>query len=267
MATRPAPPPAARPRGTRSPLAPLALLLAAAALLPAPAEAGARPRKVPGVRGALLLDGQRTEVRWIDGDTFKVDSGPLRGFSTRLDGYNTLEAYGPVHRVGEADPARLWALALAAAPLLARTEWRCRTMGRRDGYGRALVACPDAAAALVRAGHAMVFAMDGPADAALLAAQREAQAARAGLWAGGVPPELISSLHSAGEKGLGAKGPYDRVVDTRTGVARPRPHRRTYATCEEVCLGEGAHRSCMVYVPFERRYKDRPACLGPKPEE
>lgn len=243
----------------------LPVLLAAALLAAAPAAAGARGRSPRGAPATLTLDGQETRVRWVDGDTFLVDSGPLRGFSTRVVGYNTLETYGPVHRIGAASPERLWAVAREAAPLLARGAWRCQTLGERDGYGRALVACPDAAAALVRAGLAMVFALDGPADPALLSAQREAQSARAGLWAGGVPPLVPTSVHAEGERGLGAKGAYDRVVDTRTGRAAPRPHRRRYATCEEVCLGEGAQRACMVYVPYERRHRDRPACLGPAP--
>jgi len=271
MSSRPAHPAASAPRAAPAApsrlarLARLAWLAGAAALLLAPGwgEAAERAHRGHGELGTVLLDGQRTQVRWVDGDTFKVDSGPLQGFSTRLSGYNTLETFGPVHRIGAASPQALWALAKAAAPLLARTEWRCSTLGQRDGYGRALVACPEAAAMLVRAGQAMVFAVEGPADPALLAAQREAQAARAGLWAGGVPPELLSSLHAAGEKGLGAKGAYDRVVDTRTGKATARPHRRAYATCQEVCLDAGPLPSCMTYVPYERRYHDRPACLAP----
>jgi endonuclease YncB( thermonuclease family) len=240
-------------------------LLAAATLAAAPAEA--RARRPHGLPARLLLDGQPTQVRWIDGDTFKVESGPLAAFSARLSGYNTLETYGPVHRIGSASPEALLEVARAAAPLLAAREWRCTALGRRDGYGRALVSCPDAAVALLRAGLAMVFAMDEPADPALLAAQREAQAARAGLWAGGVPAELVTSLHSAGEPGLGARGPYDRVVDSRTGLATARPHRRRYRPCQEVCLGAAPLDACMVYVPFERRYRDRPACLGPAPGE
>lgn len=243
----------------------LAALAALAALAPATASA-ARPRRSHGHPGTVILDGQPTRVRWTDGDTFQVDSGPLKGFSSRLAGYNTLETYGPVHRVGEAGPEALWQVARAAAPLLAREAWRCATLGQRDGYGRALVTCPDAAAALLRAGMAMVFAMDGRADPALLAAQREAQAARRGLWAGGVPPLVLTSVHAEGEKGLGPKGAYDRVVDTATGQATARPHHRRYLPCQEVCLGEGAGRTCMTYVPFERRYRDRPACLGPVPE-
>lgn len=254
-----------RPARPAARLATLALAAGVALAHPAPAAARGKGRAAPGVPSTVLLDDQPTRVRWTDGDSFQVDSGPLRGFSARLTGYNTLEAYGPVHRIGTASPQALWAVALAAAPLLAAREWRCVTTGRRDGYGRALVSCPEAAEALVRTGHAMAFALEGPAEPTLLAAQREAQAARAGLWAGGVPPEIVTSLHAAGERGLGRKGPYDRVVDTRTGVAAARPHRRAYAACQEVCVGAGPVRSCMIYVPFERRYRDRPACLGPRP--
>jgi len=259
MTSRPA-----RPAG-RAALAAVAALAAALLLAPWPAAAAPKPRRARGIPATLTLDGQPTQVRWIDGDTFQVDSGPLRGFSTRLAGYNTLETFGPVHRIGEAGPEVLHRVALAAAPRLAAGRWTCATLGRRDGYGRALVSCPDAAAALVRAGLAMVFALDGPADPALLAAQREAQAARAGMWAGGVPPLVLTSVHAEGEAGLGAKGAYDRVVDARTGQAAARPHRRRYQPCEEVCVGEPPLRSCLTYVPFARRYRDRPACLGPAP--
>lgn len=254
-----------RPRGPAPAPVLGAVLLAAAALAAAPAEA--RARRPRGLPATLRLDGQQTEVRWIDGDTFEVASGPLAGRSARLSGCNTLETYGPVHRIGAATPESLLEVARAAAPLLAARPWRCATLGRRDGYGRALVDCPEAAAALLRAGLAMVFAVDGPADPALLADQRSAQAARAGMWAGGVPAVIVASLHSEGEQGLGAKGPYDRVVDTRTGLATARPHRRRYRPCQEVCLGEAPLDACMVYVPFERRHRNRPACLEPPPGE
>lgn len=248
-----------------APLAALAALAAVLQVAPWPTAAAQKTRRVRGIPATLTLDGQPTQVRWIDGDTFQVDSGPLRGFSTRLAGYNTLETFGPVHRIGEAGPEALLPVARAAAPRLAEGRWTCATLGRRDGYGRALVSCPDAAAALVREGLAMVFAVDGPAEPALLAAQREAQAARAGMWAGGAPPLVLTSVHAEGEAGLGSKGAYDRVVDTRTGQAAARPHRRRYQACEEVCVGDAPLRSCMVYVPFARRYRDRPACLGPAP--
>jgi hypothetical protein len=81
------------------------------------------------------------------------------------------------------------------------------------------------------------------------------------MWAGGAPRLVPTSLHSAAEPDLGPRGAYDRVADTRSGASEVRPHARTYRTCEEVCLGEGSEVACLVYVPFERRYRDRPDCL------
>lgn len=211
--------------------------------------------------GELILSGQRIPVRWTDGDTFRIGGGRFAGRAARLVGVNALETFGPVHRFGGMDARALLAIAKATAPLAAARAWRCATEGAPDAYGRLLVECPDAAEALVRAGHAMVFAVGRPPDPALVEAQRAAQAARAGMWAGGVPPLTPTSLHSAGEPGLGPRGAYDRIADTRTGIAAAVRHARTYATCEERCLGEGAQRACMVYVPFERRYRQRPACL------
>ena len=239
----------------------LAPALLAGLLAAAPLPATSAPRR-HGAPGRVLLDGQLTEVRWTDGDSFKVDSGPLKGFGTRLFGYNTLETFGPVHRIAGLGPVPLERIAASSAALLAGTTWKCQTEGKRDGYGRALVACPAAAATLVRGGHAMVYAVDTRPDPALLALQREAQAARRGLWAGGVPPWIITSLHSTGEKKLKGKSPYDRLCDTRTGLTRLREHRSTYQTCQEVCVGEGPLISCMIYVPFERRYNNRPGCLA-----
>jgi endonuclease YncB( thermonuclease family) len=237
------------------------LLIAVLGVAPLAALAGGKHH---GVSGLVLLDGQPTEVRWTDGDSFGVESGPLKGFGARLQGYNTLEPYGPVHRIAGMEPVELERLANSSAALLAGSVWTCATEGKRDGYGRALVACPGAAAAVVRAGHAMVYAVDSRPDPALLALQREAQAAGRGMWARGVPPEIITSLHSAAERDSKGKEPYDRLVDTRTGITRQRRHRVHYRTCQEVCVGDGPARSCLVYVPFERRYRDRPDCLGPK---
>jgi endonuclease YncB( thermonuclease family) len=211
------------------------------------------------VLSAVLIDGQRAAVRWTDGDSFHVDSGPLRGRSVRLADVNALEAYGPVHRIGTLSPSALFELARASAGVAASGQWSCSSLGRRDVYGRTLVRCPEAAAALVRSGHAMVFAVEGRADEALLELQREAQAAGRGLWAGGVPPRLLSSLHSVGERGVDQRGAYDRHVDTATGAARPVRHRRTYALCQEVCL-EGPLASCLRYVPVRQRYRRWPPC-------
>lgn len=235
------------------------VLALAACAVSRPAEArrgGAR-----GERGFVVLEGERVPVRWTDGDSFRIQAGRFAGRAARLRGVNALETFGPVHRVGGAAPDRLLALARETPRLAASREWRCDSDGRSDGYRRLLVDCPGASEALVGAGHAMVFAVDAPAGAALLEVQRRAQDARAGMWAGGVPPRVPTSLHSADERALGPRGAYDRIVDTRTGVAEVRPHRRRYATCEEVCVGEGAARACLTYVPFERRYRDRPSCL------
>jgi endonuclease YncB( thermonuclease family) len=241
------------------PAAAVVLSLAVAAAL-APGGAGARPRPSPG-RGELVLDGAPVPVRWIDGDTFEIEGGPLRGRHTRLEGVNALETFGPVHRWGGWTRAELLELARSSAALAASGRWACASRGDEDRYGRILVACPDAARRLVGAGHALVFAVDGPPDASLLAAQRAAQAEGAGMWAKGIAPEIPTGLHSAGERGLGPRGAYDRIADTRSGVATARPHARAYAICEEVCAGPEGARACMTYVPFERRYRGRPGCL------
>lgn len=244
---------------------PRAAVLAAVLLLSAaPGPAHARRLRAsgsgPDTRGAVVLAGERVPVRWTDGDTFRIEAGRFEGRSARLAGVNALETFGPVHRLGGMGPAELLALARATAPLAASRAWTCEA-GGSDRYGRLLVACPEAAEALVRAGHAMVFAIGAPADARLLAAQRAAQEARAGMWARGAPPLVPTSVHSADEAGLGRQGAYVRVVDTATGAAEVRPHARVYAPCEEFCLGDGADRACLTYVPYERWYRNRPACL------
>jgi micrococcal nuclease len=235
----------------------VAFAVAAAAVAMAPSPARARGAG----RGAVVLDGERVPVRWTDGDTFRILGGRFAGRAARLSGVNALETHGPVHRWAGVSPWALLAVAKAAGPLAASEIRRCEEERRADAYGRLLVSCPDVAEALVDAGYAMVFAVDAPADERLLAAQRRAQAARLGMWKGGTPPLVPSSVHSADEPGLGPRGAYDRIVDTRTGAAVAHPHGRTYRTCEEVCVGEGRARACMLYVPFERRYRNRPGCL------
>lgn len=240
---------------------------AAGGAAPAAAQAPAMVRR--GAYGAmsgavLIIDGERTRVRWSDGDSFKMQDGPLRGRAARLVGVNALETFGPVHRLGAASPEELLVIARGTAALAAAREWRCTANGGADGYGRLLVSCPDAAEALVRAGHAMAFAVGAKADARLVAAQREAQQARAGMWAKGAPPLVPTSLHSADEPSMAKRGAYDRIADTRTGVTSVVRHERVYATCEEVCVGDGEARACMIYVPFERRYRGKPACIAGK---
>ena len=247
---------------------PRALLVLATLLLlalPPAAEARRGRAHAQSTTARILLAGAWAEVRWTDGDTFRVLSGPHAGRAARLVGVNALESYGPVHRWGGLPGTFYLSIAKKSAAVAAAASVRCGTDGRPDGYGRLLVACPEVAEALVRAGHAMVFAVDGPPDPRLVALQRDAQQQGTGMWAGGAPPLVPTSLHSADEPDLGARGAYDRVADTRTGVTAVRPHRRVYRPCEEVCVGEGAERACMTYVPFARRYRDRPACLRGRP--
>lgn len=232
----------------------LALVLATA---PAGAAAGT---EAPRARATLVLDGERVEVSWSDGDSFRVSRGPQKGVRARLVGVNTLETFGPVQFWGGWDRHDLLAFARTSKSIPVRESWECARSGRRDQYGRELVRCPELERELVRLGHAMVFAVDGAADPALLAVQRDAQGRKAGMWAKGVPPQIVSTAHSAAE-GRG----YDRLVDTRTGAATVRSHHTVYGVCEEVCVGSGAERACFVYVPYERRHKNRPPCLA-KPQ-
>jgi hypothetical protein len=50
--------------------------------------------------GTIVLNGEKVQVNWTDGDSFKIKEGKFKGAGTRLQGFNTLEAYGPVHRWG-----------------------------------------------------------------------------------------------------------------------------------------------------------------------
>lgn len=227
----------------------------------------ARPRH--DAYGVVRLDGVETKVRWTDGDSFNVREGAHRGHGTRLLGYNTLEAFGPVHVWGEWKPEELFELAAGAAGVAAAQVWSCSTDGQRDGYRRLLVSCPELALEMVRRGYGLAYAVDKePASPKLLEAQREAQVSRRGIWKKGVVKGVVTSVHSRDERASDAgtevgteAETYNRVVDTRTGQAMKRPHHRAYRTCELVCEETEGERSCMVYVPFERRYRNKPACL------
>lgn len=243
-------------------LAPISLV-AALLLFPPAAEARrsrGHARREP-TRARILLGGAWAQVRWTDGDTFRVLDGPQAGRRARLQGVNTLESFGPVHRIGSAGGRALLAVAKESAAVAAAASIRCEVLGREDRYRRMLVSCPEVAEALVRSGHGMVFAVDADPERRLVQLQHDAQQARVGIWAGGAPPLVPTSLHSADERDLGPKGAYDRIADTRSGRAEVRPHARVYRPCDEICVGEGAERACMTYVPYERWYRDRPACL------
>ena len=211
----------------------------------------------------LILNGEKTDVVWTDGDSFKIKTGPFKGHGTRLQRYNTLEAFGPVHSWGTWTPRELYEIAKASSGVAASQEWACTTDGKLDGYQRLLIDCPGAAKELIRTGHAMVYAVEGgKPDPELLAVQKEAMAKKVGMWAKGVVKGIISSLHSLGEDGPDPEGEsYNRIVDTRTGEALAHKHKDVYETCQTVCEKVDGDQSCMVYVPFKRRYGGKPDCL------
>src|SRR5512132_239146 len=128
------------------------VLALVAVVLAAPSRADAR-RRVPATPSTVVVDGEVGHVRWIDGDTFRWVDGARAGTSARLEGYNTLESYGPVHRWGGWRREELLAIARDATRMAGAATWRCTTRGRLDRYRRLLVACPDLARTLVGSGH------------------------------------------------------------------------------------------------------------------
>lgn len=212
--------------------------------------------------GTITLNGHPTDVRWSDGDSFNIKSGPYSGLSSRLVGYNTLEAYGPVHRWGDWTAKELYDIAKKSSAVAAMEEWECTTDGKKEGYGRLLVTCPKLNEHMVREGVATAYAVENTKpQEGLLEIQAQAMKAGAGMWAKGTVNGIITSLHSIDEERGSSGKAYNRIVDTRTGSADKRGHERRYNTCEEVCEDIDGTKSCMVYVPFENRYKNKPDCL------
>jgi endonuclease YncB( thermonuclease family) len=250
-------------------LGPSSVALGADVVAPRKARRPGLQAKATKGHGVVSLNGVPTLVHWSDGDSFTVKSGAYAGRGTRLVGFNTLEKYGPVHWWGDWTPEALYQLARDAGPFAAAGAWNCTTDGRADGYGRLLVLCPDLAVEMVRQGYAMAYAVDGGAPVeGTLAAQAEAMAQRRGIWAKGRVHGVVTSVHSLGEDGSRDAQAYNRVLDTRTGVAHKRAHAKTYATCEWVCEVTDGETSCMRYVPFANRYRHRPWCLkAPPPGE
>ncbi len=246
----------------------LLVLASLSALADGASRRSGRSRKPPkehhDALGAIVLNGTRVQVRWTDGDSFSFKEGEHKGLGTRLVGYNTLEAYGPVHQWGAWTAQELFTLAKASSTVAAAQEWECTSDGKVDGYKRLLVRCPKLAVEMARAGHGLAYAVDGEKpDPEVVAAQAEAIKARRGMWEKGTTNGVITSLHAVGEEGAESPEAYNRVVDTRTGQALKRKHAQRYATCENVCLDTDGQKSCMVYVPFKHRYRGQPDCLLP----
>lgn len=149
----------------------------------------------------------RGAVRVIDADTFDVGGTRVRLFGVDAPeaGQTCTDAAGGAFACGE------------AATALARARWEGREAScdprDRDPYGRVVAVCrvagEDAGAALVRRGYAQAY-LEFSADYA--DAQAEAQAARAGLWAGRFDPPWdwragrVAEAEAAPAAGCAVKG-------------------------------------------------------------
>lgn len=186
-------------------------------------------------RTRVVLNGVATPVVFNDGDSFRVLGGPMTGAKARLAGFNTLESHGPVHSWGTWTAKELYVIAKMATYFARDNVWECTTDGKTDGYGRMLVLCPGLAKEQIRRGfaHAMTVS-DDPSSAELLAVQREAIAARRGIWAHGVPEYVLTSLHSI-EEDVEDDGVYNRLVSTADGHSVKWTHETKYDECQRVC--------------------------------
>lgn len=204
----------------------------------------------------VILDGVELKANWDDGDTFSAKH-PETGekIKARLNGYNTLESYGPVHVWGDWTASELYGIAKAAGELAKTKTWTCTDTKKGGGYGRLLVDCPDLRKEMLESGMAHVFAIENPAPSEDLAAMRIGMDSNKGMWEKGVPRYLVTSLHSQDEKP--DKEVYNRVCDLDVGQCAPQTHNQTYGICEKVCVED----SCMIYVPFPRRYRNKAECL------
>lgn len=183
----------------------------------------------------VFIDGVPTPVYFMDGDSFKVLTGPLAGRNARLAGFNTLESYGPVHKWGGFHAKELYTNAKLATYNARKGIWHCFDKHEEDVYGRILLWCPDLAVDQVRRGlaHAMSATPD-PAEPILLLAQADAIKHRRGMWAHGVPQYVLTSLHSINEPG--SKGyAYNRLVSTVDGHSAKWKHKEAYGECQWVC--------------------------------
>ncbi|MEM9487530.1 MAG: thermonuclease family protein [Myxococcota bacterium] len=183
----------------------------------------------------VIVNGKPVPVFFNDGDSFRVVSGAKKGVRARLAGFNTLETHGPVHQWGSWHAKELYFIAKMATLHARRGVWTCETEWKLDTYGRTLMRCQDLGEELIRLGYAHALSIDdSPADAGFLAAQKEAMAARRGIWAHGVPPFVITSLHSSDEDSS-REWHYNRLVSTEDGHSITWNHRERYAECQKVC--------------------------------
>lgn len=205
----------------------------------------------------IYINGQLTTVAFNDGDTFKIKDGDLKQLRVRVVGINALENYGPVHQWAGNSPEYLFQIAKEATQMANRGGWHCDISEEKDIYGRLLAICDDLSLELIHNGLAHAYSItDEPARADYVQKQQQAQLAKAGMWKFGIPRFILTSLHSADE----AQSSYNRSISAANGHSVSYHHHEHYLTCQMVCLDDDD--SCMVYVPYEKRYgSKRPECL------
>ncbi|MBU0550700.1 hypothetical protein KKF91_14430 [Myxococcota bacterium] len=183
----------------------------------------------------VYLNGTPTPVFFNDGDSFRILEGQLAQSGTRLSGFNTLESFGPVHAWGQWTEKELKVIGKQATLNARRGVWRCFSDMNKDTYGRTLWWCPDLAEDQIRKGLAHVMTItQWPGDSRLIEAQREAIAAKRGMWALGVPEFVLTSTHSKAED-PSMPVHYNRLVSVVDGHSHPWPHQNEYKECEKVC--------------------------------
>lgn len=210
---------------------PLSGIIAAAILISFYRTAEAQPQP----RSLVILNGKSAPVYYNDGDTFRILAGPLSGSAARLGGFNTLESYGPVHQWKGFTFKELYVNAKQATLHARRGVWHCSAdANSRDAYGRLLAECEDLQESHIRRGLAHALNIEGPSPKRLIEAQRYAIVNRQGMWAKGVPAQVLTSLHSVDERPDNA-GNYNRLVSPIDGVSTKWMHQEHYEECQQVC--------------------------------
>ncbi len=211
----------------------------------------------------IFINNEETAVHFNDGDTFRILEGKYKNTSVRLEGFNALESYGPVHQWGDWQKEELAENSKDATVAAQQGKWHCSLDKKKDTYGRGLARCDDMAIDLMSKGLAHAMTVDNESSSKdYLQAQAKAIREGRGMWQKGVPEYIVTSLHSLDES-PDAKKTYDRLVSTRDGHSFLKRHTSRYATCQTVCESpNGEKPACMVYVPFNERYgAKKAACL------
>jgi endonuclease YncB( thermonuclease family) len=197
----------------------------------------------------VRMNGVVYPVYYNDGDTYRPLAGPWRSRPARLAGFNTLESYGPTHKWGEWTYKELYINAKMATYNARRSIWNCKVDdAKKDGYGRILAVCLDLGIDQVRKGYAHAYSIDKPADWRLITAQRAAIVNRRGMWAKGVPPMVLTSLHSVDER-INNENNYNRLISPFDGLSSKWKHQDNYSECQEVChMGKVADKKAKLAV-------------------